>query len=131
MTSGHHPPVYDLLKPYSEFPESISGLTVWQASDYIHSPEKWVHRFTPEEIADLGRAADAFAARKLALTDIQKEDFRLDPNFESYLAGVRRVLIDGKGFVLFKGFPTTEWSIEKIAIAYMGCVVLNRYHNCF
>jgi hypothetical protein len=33
---------------------------------------------------------------------------------------MKNELVDGKGFILFKGFPTTKWGIEKSLVAYMG-----------
>jgi hypothetical protein len=33
---------------------------------------------------------------------------------------LRKDLIDGKGFYLFKGLPAQEWSLQKCATAYMG-----------
>jgi len=132
-TSGHHAPQYDLLQPFSAFPESIKASTVWQAKDYAAS-EQWIHRFTSEEISDLGRAADLFYKKGLSLVDMSKENFRLGEALEHTLAAIREDLINGKGFILFKGFPTKEvietssvgsevvtpWSIEKVAAAYMG-----------
>jgi hypothetical protein len=69
-TSGQHPPLYDLLKPYSDFPKQITGETVWKAEDYTHNPERWVHVFNEEEIAELSNAADKFLAEKTPLTGI-------------------------------------------------------------
>lgn len=33
---------------------------------------------------------------------------------------MRAELLNGKGFILFKGFPTQAWGNEKAAVAYMG-----------
>jgi hypothetical protein len=33
---------------------------------------------------------------------------------------LRRDLIDGKGFFLFRGLPVQEWDLQKCATAYMG-----------
>lgn len=33
---------------------------------------------------------------------------------------MRNELLNGKGFILFKGFPVEEWGNHKSAIAYMG-----------
>lgn len=30
------------------------------------------------------------------------------------------MIINGRGFILFRGFPVDEWGIEKSATAYMG-----------
>jgi hypothetical protein len=53
------------------------------------------------------------------LTGITKEKFQL-PNFSKFLEPLRKELIDGKGFILFKGLPVTEWGNKKSAVAYMG-----------
>ena len=37
-----------------------------------------------------------------------------------FLEATRRELIDGKGFILIKGLPVTEWNTYKTAVAYMG-----------
>src|SRR5690348_13980103 len=71
-TSGQHAPLYDILQPYSAFPKEITGPTVWRREDYINNPERWVHPFTPEEIAELSATADAFIASGTPLTGISQ-----------------------------------------------------------
>jgi hypothetical protein len=71
-TSGQHPPLYDLLRPYSDFPKIITGETVWKAEDYTNNPERWVHVLNDEEVNELGAAADKFIADKTPLTGISK-----------------------------------------------------------
>ena len=71
-TSGQHPPLADQLKPYSTFPKEITGETVWKAEDYINNPERWIHVFSEEEIAELSATADKFLADKTPLTGISK-----------------------------------------------------------
>lgn len=71
-TSGQHNPLYDALAPYSQFPTEISGPTVWKAEEYANHPERWVHRFTPEEIQELSDTADRFIASGTPLTGISK-----------------------------------------------------------
>ena len=73
-TSGQHPPLYDLIRPYSEFPKEIAGETVWKAEDYANNSERWVHVFTDEEIAELSATADKFLTDKIPLTGISKVD---------------------------------------------------------
>jgi hypothetical protein len=69
-TSGQHPPLYDQLRPYPDFPKQISGETVWQAQDYTNNPERWVHVFDDAEVAELSAAADKFLADRIPLTGI-------------------------------------------------------------
>ncbi|KAL2132478.1 hypothetical protein VTI74DRAFT_3752 [Chaetomium olivicolor] len=118
-TSGQHPPLYHLLKPYSAFPKTITGPTVWRASDFTNHPERWVHRFTASEIAELSSAADAFIASGTPLTGISQSNFPL-PTLSKILGALRDDLLNGKGFILFKGFPADAWSPQKTAVGYMG-----------
>lgn len=118
-TSGQHPPLYDQLKPYSSFPKEITGPTVWKAEDYINNPERWTHPFSEDEIAEISRTADKFLADAMPLTSISKNNFPL-PNFSRFLDSMRAELLNGKGFILFKGLPVAAWGLRKSAVAYMG-----------
>ncbi|KAK5652176.1 hypothetical protein OQA88_10819 [Cercophora sp. LCS_1] len=118
-TSGQHPPLYDVLKPYSAFPKEITGKTVWKREDFSNRPEAWQHAFTDEEIAELGATADAFIASGTPLTGISKDNFPL-PKLSKVLGALREDLINGKGFILFKKFPAQEWGPHKTAVGYMG-----------
>ncbi|PLB55734.1 Clavaminate synthase-like protein [Aspergillus steynii IBT 23096] len=118
-TTGQHPPLSEHIHPFDKFPKEISGPTLWKAEDYREHPEKWTHRFSAEEIDELSGAADAFLQNKIPLTGISKSNFPL-PNLSNHLETLRRDLIDGKGFILFKGFPVEKWGNHKSAVAYMG-----------
>ncbi|OJJ47993.1 hypothetical protein ASPZODRAFT_64349 [Penicilliopsis zonata CBS 506.65] len=118
-TTGQHPPLYDHIQPFDTFPKEISGPTVWKAEDYRETPEKWVHVFTEEQIEELSNAADAFLAAKIPLTGISKSNFPL-PKLASYLQELKKEIIDGRGFILFKGFQVQKWGNHKSAVAYMG-----------
>lgn len=118
-TSGQHNPLYEQLRPYGDFPKEITEQTVWKAEDYENSPERWVHRFTAEEIQELSDTSDAFIASGTPLTGIAKSNFPL-PKLSAALGRIRDDLIDGKGFVLFKGFPADRWGGHKNAVGYMG-----------
>lgn len=118
-TSGQHNPAPERIRPYSEFPKEISGPTLWRREDYENQPDRWVHRFTEEQIKELSDTADAFIASGTPLTGIAKSNFPL-PILSKALFDVREDLINGKGFVLFKGFPADVWGNHKNAVAYMG-----------
>ncbi|KAH6675515.1 hypothetical protein B0J14DRAFT_365271 [Halenospora varia] len=118
-TSGQHPPLYDQIRPYSAFPKEITGESVWKAEDYTNNPERWVHVFNDEEIEELSAVADKFLADKIPLTGISKDNFVL-PKLSVLLTSIRREILNGKGFILFKGFPVEKWGNHKSAVAYMG-----------
>ncbi len=71
-TSGQHPPLYEQLRSYKDFPEEITGPTVWDTEDYKNNPERWTHWLTVDEIAELNDAADKFRAASIPLTGISK-----------------------------------------------------------
>ncbi|EIW73072.1 hypothetical protein TREMEDRAFT_59233 [Tremella mesenterica DSM 1558] len=118
-TSGQHPGIYELIPPYEEWPKSVSGPTLWKAEDYQNSPEKWTKPFTPEEIKELGEAADKFMASGMPLTGMKQELFPL-PILGPYFKELRKEILDGRGFVLFRNVPVREWGNHKSAVAYMG-----------
>lgn len=119
-TTGQHAPLPEHLHPFEDFPSEITGRTVWKAEEYKDNPEKWVHRFTAAEIEELSSAADRFIAAGTPLTGISQKSFIL-PNLGPYLYNsLRDDLLHGKGFILFKGMPVTEWGNHKSAVAYMG-----------
>ncbi|KAF2122521.1 taurine catabolism dioxygenase-like protein TauD [Lophiotrema nucula] len=118
-TSGQHPPVPSQLRPYSDFPQEISGPTVWNADEYKNNAERWTHVLSDEENAEISAAADAFLQSGTQLTGITKENFVL-PTFGPFLVTLRNELLNGKGFILFKNLPVTAWGNRKSAVAYMG-----------
>ena len=126
-TSGQHAPIYSQLKSYPDFPQHITGKTVWKAEDYQHNPKRWVHHFTETEKTELSAAADDFIASGVPLTGMTKENFPL-PTLSGLMAEIREDVIDGKGFCLMKGFPVEEWGVNKSAVAYIG---LGTYLGCF
>ena len=67
----------------------------------------------------MSAAADAFKAAGTPLTAISRDKFPL-PRMSAFLHSIHNELLDGKGFILFKGFPVEQWGNHKSAIAYMG-----------
>ncbi|KAF7198309.1 Taurine hydroxylase-like protein SAT17 [Pseudocercospora fuligena] len=118
-TSGQHPPIYDLLRPYEDFPKEVTGQTIWSADDYKDNPERWTYVLSNEEITELSLAADRFIETGTPLTGISNDHFPL-PKLGPFLLTVRHEFLNGKGFVLLKGLPVEEWGLHKSAVAYMG-----------
>lgn len=67
----------------------------------------------------MSEAADKFRDAGIPLTGISKDNFPL-PRLSKFLESMRNELLNGKGFILFKGFPVEKWGNHKSAIAYMG-----------
>ena len=71
-TSGQFDPVYEQIQSYSAFPRTITGPTLWEATDYAPNPERWTHRFSEDEVEEMSKTADAFIASDTPLTGITK-----------------------------------------------------------
>lgn len=48
-----------------------------------------------------------------------KDTFKLS-SLSKLLFSIRNETLNGKGFILFKGFPVDKWGLHKSAVAYMG-----------
>ena len=114
-TSGQHGPIFSRIRPYEDFPKHITGPTVWKAEDYRDHPERWTHVFSDEEIRELEKSTDDFMASGAPLTGITKDNFPL-PTLSLLLATIRKEILNGKGFILFKGIPVQRWGLEKSAV---------------
>jgi hypothetical protein len=51
--------------------------------------------------------------------NVVQDTFRLS-KLAVFLESVRKEILNGKGFILFKGFPVEKWGNHKSAVAYMG-----------
>jgi hypothetical protein len=74
-TTGQQPPLYEEVRPYSDFPKNITGLTAWTKDDFSGSPEKealWKHPFTEQELEELSTAAEQYLASGRSLTEMSK-----------------------------------------------------------
>jgi hypothetical protein len=71
-TSGQHSPIGSLIRPYGDYPKKIEGKTVWDKSDFEGRDDKWQRPFTPEEIEEIGKAADGYIASGRPLTGISQ-----------------------------------------------------------
>ena len=121
--SGQHPPIYEMLQPFSSFPREITGPTVWRREDYVSHEAKWIHHFSLAEIQELSNAADVFLETGAPLTSISQSKFKLS-GLLKLLSNLRDDLLNGKGFCLFKGFLVADWGLHKSAVA---CMALGTY----
>lgn len=122
LTSGQHDADASLLTPYSELPKEITGPTVWDAASYTGAANasKWVHTFTEHEISQLESASQLWLESGRELGEIERSTFPLPSDLVATLTELRRRLVEGHGFYLFKGLPTKRWGNRLSAIAYLG-----------
>ena len=58
-------------------------------------------------------------SRGHVLQDVKKADFLL-PKLGPKLVEFRDEAVNGRGFVLLRGLPVSQWSVEDTATAYWG-----------
>jgi len=112
-TSRSHKPA-TLMQP-------IDDPSGWYPADLARS-EEYLYRFSEAEIADVLAAADRLADRRSDLRDVTRKDVPL-PMLSPVLDDMRAEVIDGRGFVLFRGLPVAGRSRYQIAAAFwaIGC----------
>jgi hypothetical protein len=96
----------------------IEGPAAWYGPAMDES-RAWMRPFTEAELAELDAAMRGILRRGLPIVDIRKQDFPL-PTLGPKLEDIRRELLDGCGFVLFRGIPVERYTVEESAIVYYG-----------
>lgn len=89
----------------------------WRGADLQDCTDRWLHRLTEPEIAELSRAIAHVRSTGKALQQVTAADFPLGV-LRPVLADWLDRLEHGLGFVLVRGFPVRQWSKQEAAIAY-------------
>ncbi|MDP6390168.1 MAG: TauD/TfdA family dioxygenase [Alphaproteobacteria bacterium] len=110
----------DRLPPDHPAPHDgpIEGPGVWYGPD-IEDRDDWAYTLSEAERNEVVAAMRDAKARGLEIGDIAKSDFPL-PTLGSKIEELRREVIDGRGFVLLRGFPVEGFSFEEAATMYWG-----------
>ena len=90
----------------------------WAASQASHT-EEWIYHLSAEEIAEIGAAVAGVEALGLDIKDIGRDDFPL-PTLAPVLAEIRDELLEGRGYVLVRGLPITEYTAAQAGAALWG-----------
>jgi hypothetical protein len=99
-------------------PAVFDDVRAWRGPAMAQSDE-WTIHLSPQEIAELDVAAEqALACGSVAVT-LQKKDFPL-PSLGARLRRMRADLLNGRGFALIRGWPSTERSLERTAMVFRG-----------
>ncbi|MEY3815256.1 MAG: hypothetical protein RJA18_1723 [Pseudomonadota bacterium] len=99
-------------------PGYIKGSCAWQGKEIQESPS-WIVRWTAAQIVELESAADHFMQTGITLENITTESFPV-ATLKPFIADVLHELMQGRGFVMLRGLPIQNWTIEKAATIYMG-----------
>ena len=97
----------------------VEGPAAWKGVDLAKHPETWIYRLSPEEIIEIDAATDAAMDSGKEMLNVTKADFVL-PTFSKTLEKLRLDLLDGRGFVVVRGFPSGGRAIERNAMTFWG-----------
>jgi hypothetical protein len=97
----------------------IDHPSAWRGAELARRGAEWTYTLTPAEIAEIERATAGIRARGVELGAITRADFPL-PTLGAKLDGLRREIIDGRGFVLIRGVPVAGRALVDNAAAYLG-----------
>jgi hypothetical protein len=96
----------------------FAGPSAWYGREFVDSQE-WIHVFTKPEIAELTRAVAHVRQRRLPIEQISRDDFVL-PRLGPLLQRIQDDVVNGRGFVLFRGLPVERVTRAEAATAYWG-----------
>ena len=96
-------------------PEVLDSPAAWRGSE-MAAQGGWEYRLTEAEAAEVDAAV---AAIDRPLIEVDREAFPL-PVLGPKLAGLRRELLDGRGFFLLRGLPVRRMSREEAVAAFWG-----------
>ncbi len=102
-----------------QFLSPIQGPEAWTGSDMALLPSQWCHHWSSEEIDEILNAIELVSRRGLDLLEITRADFPL-PTVSARISYMRRYLLEGPGFYLFRGFSLDDLSLREAALAFWG-----------
>lgn len=105
-------------QPEAVIPGAVTGPAAWMGAD-MALRDDWIRQLTDADIAEIDAAITYFKSTGAAMQDITPKTFplpALGPKLETMLDEI----LDGRGFVMVRGFPVDRYDIAGAAIAYLG-----------
>lgn len=96
----------------------IDHLSAWKSSDF-KGPDDFAYDLTPRRLTAFDRALGAIHAAGLKLDDTDRRHFELR-EIASELAALRDEVLDGRGFLMIRGFPVGRYSQADIELMFWG-----------
>ena len=96
----------------------IDHPSAWKGSDF-DSKDDYAIDLERRHVAALTRALEQAKTQGLALEQLSKSTFVLD-DIRDLVERVSNELLDGRGFVLLRGWPVEDFSLEDLGMMYYG-----------
>jgi len=101
-----------------ELPPAIRNASAWYGPEVASRPD-WIEPLSPVELIEIEAAAQRLARSDFDWQKAGPADFPL-PTLQQRLRGILDEILDGRGFVLLRGFPVERWGRRLSALAFLG-----------
>ncbi|ODN75600.1 hypothetical protein L202_06719 [Cryptococcus amylolentus CBS 6039] len=104
------------------FPEQDHAASDWDGRVLINQPEKFLYKFTPEDISLINKAHDHFISLNLHKDLISPSTFPIPEDSTLYkaLRHAEHEINHGLGLRVLRGLPVDEWTREKQLAVFAG-----------
>lgn len=99
-------------------PARITGPSAWLGPE-MATHTQWIETLCAAEIQEVDEAIRQHQASGRTFADITTQTFAL-PTLGPRLQRMQQEVLNGRGFVLIRGFPVDRYSVEESAMAYLG-----------
>ncbi|HSW14362.1 MAG TPA: TauD/TfdA family dioxygenase [Solimonas sp.] len=99
-------------------PGPVASPADWRGA-VLRQGGDWQYRLDAAEVAECQAAVRHFETLGKPLAQLRREDFPL-PRLAARIAGWRREIRHGRGFVLVRGLPVTDWTEAQCELFYWG-----------
>ena len=99
-------------------PGPIADASAWTGHEMAQHND-WIWHLGADDIEEIDRAIAHFKASGAPMEAISTDNFPLTA-LKPKLAALLREIIEGRGFVMVRGFPVRRYDIRSNAIAYLG-----------
>lgn len=106
-------------RPHTQIPRApINSPAAWKGED-LRQRDNWQFHLSADDISELHSAVAYAQACPRTLENITTTDFPL-PGLASRIREWRREVGQGRGFILIRGVPVSEWSERESEIFFWG-----------
>jgi Taurine catabolism dioxygenase TauD, TfdA family len=96
----------------------ITHPNAWRGKE-LKKNQEWVDYLSEDEINDINSALNTVTKKGLTWGNFGKEDFPLTA-MKKRLAELDTQLLNGRGFVLLRGLPIKQYTLDQIKVIYWG-----------
>lgn len=106
-------------RPHERIPTApVASAADWRGDAMVRSGE-WIDVLEPADVDEIKSAVAYAEARNARMNILTAADFPL-PTLERRIVEWRRTIRRGRGFVLIRGIPTSEWTESQSALFFWG-----------